>query len=112
MGPMKSTTFRTYSLFYTIILFSTIQTALAQDVLRIQTGAVLSCTDGAIITLHNMDLVNDGTFNQGIGQGTVIFSGTDNNVIAGNSITSFDMLQLSKSGSNKLSLQQGILIKS
>src|SRR5688500_3923052 len=84
----------------------------AQDVLKVQSGVVLSTTGGVTITLNDMDFDNDGIFNQGIGQGILVFKGTAANSISGSSSTLFNVLQLSKTGSGKLILQQGIRIAS
>lgn len=84
----------------------------AQNVLKVQTGATLSCTGGAIITLTDMDFDNDGDFNQVAGQGAFVFNGTANNTISGTSSPLFDKLQLVKTDSGKLTLQQHIRISS
>lgn len=82
----------------------------AQNVLKVQTGVVISSTGGAVITLHDMDFDNDGIFDLGAGQGTFVFNGTANSIISGVSSTMFDILQLAKTGSTKLTLHQDIRI--
>lgn len=84
----------------------------AQNVLKVQSGVVLSTTGGVTITLNDMDFDNDGILNQGVGQGILFFKGTAANSISGNSSTLFDVLQLGKTGSGKLTLLQGIRISS
>lgn len=84
----------------------------AQNVLKIQTGATLSCIGGAIITLTDMDFENDGIVNHGIGQSAFVFNGTANNTILGTSSPLFDRLHLAKTGSGKVTLQRSIQIGS
>src|SRR5262245_2103367 len=95
-----------------LVAISATITLQAQNVLKVQTGATLSSTNGAIITLTNMDFDNDGDFNQGAGQGTFVFKGAANNIISGASSPRFDRLQLVKTDSGKLILQQNIRIGS
>jgi hypothetical protein len=83
--------------------------AQAQNVLKVQSGVVLSTTGGVTITLNDMDFDNDGILNQ---QGVVLFKGTAANHILGNTSSLFDVLQLAKTGGGKLTLQQGIRISS
>ena len=84
----------------------------AQNVLKIQSGAQLKTTGGAVITLQDMDLDNDGTINQAPGEGSFKFTGSLNNVISGTSQPLFDILDISKTGSAKLSLNRNINIGS
>jgi hypothetical protein len=84
----------------------------AQNVLKIQTGTIFSSANGAVVTLNNMDLVNDGIFNQGAGQSIFVFNGTVNNTISGALSPLFDILQISKTGGAKLTLQQTLRIGS
>jgi hypothetical protein len=84
----------------------------AQNVLKVQNGTVVSSTGGAVITLTNMDLDNDGAISQSVGQGRFIFNGNAGNVIKGNNVPLFDILEIAKTGSAQLSLQQGIQVGS
>jgi hypothetical protein len=94
-------------------IFCFLATALqAQDVLKVQSGVILSSTGGVTITLNDMDFDNDGIFEQGVGQGILFFKGMAANRISGNSSTLFDLLQLDKTGSGTLTLHQGIRISS
>jgi hypothetical protein len=85
---------------------------IAQNVLKVQSGAQIKTTGGAIITLQDMDLDNDGTINQVPGEGSFKFTGSLNNVISGTSQPLFDILDISKTGSAKLSLNRNINIGS
>jgi hypothetical protein len=84
----------------------------AQSVLKVQSGAVIATTGGAVITLNNMDLNNDGTISQSTGQGSFLFNGNANSTISGTASPLFDILQIAKTGSAKLTLQRGIQIGS
>jgi hypothetical protein len=84
----------------------------AQNVLKVQAGATLKTTGGAVITLQDVDLVNDGTINQGVGEGIFRFTGSANNSISGTNAPLFDILEISKAGNAKLALQRGINIGS
>lgn len=94
-----------------IVCFS-ITSIQAQNVLKVQSGAVISSTGGAVITLNNMDLDNDGTISQSAGQGSFVFNGNADNNISGTATPLFDIMQIAKTGSAKISLQQGIQIGS
>lgn len=87
-------------------------TTTAQAQFKIQSGATISCNGGALITLKNVDLENDGTISLSAGQGSFLFNGNADNTISGISVPLFDVLQIAKTGSAKLSLQQSLQIGS
>lgn len=76
----------------------------------IQSGATFITTGAAIITLQNSGLKNNGTLTQQPG-GKFIFIGNNTDTISGTaSITStFDSLQIAKTGTGKLVLQQTVV---
>jgi len=84
----------------------------AQNVMKVQSGATIKTTGGAVITLQDMDLDNDGTINQELGEGVFKFTGTQNNSISGISLPLFDVLEIAKTGSAKLLLNRNISIGS
>lgn len=84
----------------------------AQNVLKVQPGAVIKTTGGALITLQNMNLDNDGTINQSAGEGKFLFTGTSDNTISGTITPLFDILEIGKTGTAKISLQQNIQVGS
>jgi hypothetical protein len=60
-------------------------------------------TNGNVtVNLQDLDLVNNGTFTPGTGK--VKFSGDGSNGLTGSSVTSFNELEIAKSGSNTLVL--------
>lgn len=95
-------------LLYLLFFISLLQTANAQNTLKVQPGTTLTITGNADITLQNMNLDNDGTINTVTG--SFVFTGNADNVITGTSVTNFNVLQMAKTG--KLLLQQHILIGS
>ena len=86
--------------------------AAAQNTMKVQSGATIKTTAGAIITLQDMNLDNDGDISQATGEGGFRFSGTTDNTIGGSSIPQVDLLQLAKTGSAKISLLQNLSIGS
>jgi hypothetical protein len=72
--------------------------------LYISPGGEIKMTGDALLTLQDMNLVNDGTFNQT--EGTIWFAGNTNTGISGNNVIRFYNIQLAKSTGNKVSLQR------
>ncbi len=80
----------------------------AQNVLKVQAGATLSVTGGAVITLQNTSLDNDGTIALAPGDGTFAFTGTAANTLSGTAMPVFDILQINKTGAGSLTLNRNI----
>ena len=99
-------------IFAIIIIVSSSMVVAAQNVLKVQPGAVIKTTGGALITLQNMNLENDGTISQSVGEGKFLFTGTADNTISGVSTSLFDVLEIGKTGTAKISLQQNIQVGS
>jgi hypothetical protein len=78
--------------------------------LVITAGAELKLTGDAVLTLQDIDLVNNGTFNQA--SGTVRFSGSGNNSISGSQLTRIHVLQMAKTGTVQLQLLRTLNIGS
>jgi Secretion system C-terminal sorting domain len=76
----------------------------------VSNGASVKLEGAATITLQDMDLVNNGTFNQTAG--TVRFTGTGNNNISGTALTRIHVLQMAKTGAAQLNLQRTLNINS
>lgn len=85
------------------LLFAAIQ---LNAQLQITNGAQIKMTGTAILSLQDIDLINDGIFNQT--EGTVHFSGNINTNISGTQTTHFYNLRVSKGVNNRLLLQQHI----
>jgi hypothetical protein len=91
-----------------LLLLIIVNTATAQ--LVITNGAGFTLTGDALLTLQDMDLVNNGTFTQTTG--TVRFSGTANSSISGAQFTKIHILQIAKTGTAQLQLQRTLNIGS
>lgn len=88
--------------FVLLLLLITTHSLRAQ--LVITGGAEFKLSGDATLTLQDMDLVNNGTFNQTAG--TVRFTGTANNTISGAQAIKIHVLQLAKTGVAELQLQR------
>ena len=81
---------------------------LLQAQLYIQSGATVTTTGAAIITLQNSGLRNNGSIVQQPG-GKFLFAGGNTDTISGTALTTtFDSLQIAKTGTGKLVLQQAV----
>lgn len=76
----------------------------------VSNGSIVKTTGGAIITLQDIDLVNNGTINQQAGEGGFRFTGSTVNSISGTNIPLINELQVAKTGNGQLSLQQSVQI--
>lgn len=85
---------------------------IAQNTCKITTGATLKLTGGAVITLNNMHLDNDGTISLVAGDGTFRFTGNATTNILGSNIPLFDVVEMAKTGDAQLTLLQSISINS
>lgn len=84
----------------------------AQGTFKIISGTTLKLTGGAVITLDNMHLENDGTLSLGAGDGTFRFTGNTSTNILGTSMPLFDGMEIAKSSGAKLLLQRNISVVS
>jgi hypothetical protein len=73
--------------------------------LKISSGTTFA-NNGAVIILLNTDIQNDGIIADGSGK--FIFTGSNNNIIAGTGSSNFNSIEIAKSNNAKLSLQQNI----
>lgn len=99
-------------LFLILVIGSIPIIASGQNTFKLTTNATITCTNGAVIALENIDLDNDGTIFLSPGEGKFYFSGSGNNIIRGQSVPIFDVVTIAKSGSGILSLEQNIRIAS
>ena len=98
--------------FACIIIVSLGMAVAAQNVFKVQPGALIKTTGGALITLQNMNLDNDGTISQSTGEGKFLFTGTADNIISGTGTMLFDFLEIGKTGAAKIALQRNIQVGS
>ncbi len=102
-------------MFYRIlcaVCFFTPFTLLAQDTLKLTAGAELKLTGAVVITLENMHLDNDGLIVQAAGDGSFYFSGNNTTRLLGNTLPSFDVLEIAKTAGAQLTLQRNISVVS
>ncbi|MEO5947134.1 MAG: T9SS type A sorting domain-containing protein [Chitinophagaceae bacterium] len=85
------------------LLFSGIQ---LNAQLYINNSAEIKLASGGLLTINEMDLVNNGTFNQTTG--TVRFIGNTNTSISGTQTPVFNILEMAKGTNNRLLLQRTI----
>jgi hypothetical protein len=78
------------------------------QVVKLTSGATLKTTGGALVTLDNLHLENDGTLNQSAGEGSFLFNGNQNATISGTSLPVFDIVEIAKTGGAELSLMRSI----
>ncbi|MBW7839569.1 MAG: hypothetical protein H3C36_08010 [Chitinophagaceae bacterium] len=90
-----------------IMLNCVIHTATAQ--LYVSPGTTLYLAGDAKITLQNTDLVNEGTISAP-SIGRFIFNGTGNNQISGTSVPTFAELEIAKTGTGLLTLDNDIYV--
>ena len=93
-----------------LFIISVLTTA-AQNVFKISSGATLYLTGGAVITLQDMDLDNDGSISQP-GNSKFLFSGIQNNKISGTGTGLFDTIETAKTNNGGIVLQRTINIGS
>ena len=75
--------------------------------LIVQSGATLYLSGNALITLQDVNLVNDGTITVAA-NGRFSFTGITNSSISGTQQPAFNELEIAKTGTNKLLLQRAI----
>ncbi|MCB0850528.1 MAG: T9SS type A sorting domain-containing protein, partial [Bacteroidetes bacterium] len=74
--------------------------------LQITSGAEIKLSGAATLTLNDINLVNDGIFNQT--DGTVFFTGNINTTINGSQSTRFYNMDIAKGPLNRVTLQRSI----
>jgi len=72
------------------------------------TPATIKTANNAFIVLDNVNIVNNGSFVQAVGDGTTIFTGNADVSISGSSITILDKITLAKTTNSRLALQQTV----
>lgn len=79
-----------------------------QGTVQIGAGTTVRTTGGAYIVLENMHLVNHGTLQQAIGDGSIKFTGSSEVTLSGSGTTTIDSLLLAKGSNSNLNLQTNI----
>jgi hypothetical protein len=103
---MKAQTLLLRLLLAVILLIAAMSVASAQYII-VSAGTYLK-NNGANISLYNTSVQNNGTISST--NGSFVFSGSSNNIIAGNGTTNLNALQLSKQNGAQLQLQKNISV--
>ena len=85
---------------------------LAQGTMQLTAGAAIKTTGNAYMILENMNVVNNGSFQQTSGNGIVKLTGSLNVNLSGSSATTINQLLMAKSGSASLDLQSNLSVVS
>ena len=80
----------------------------AQGLLQATSGATIKTVNNSFIVLDNVHVVNNGSFVQAAGDGTIKFTGNADVNISGSSIAIFDKLNIAKTTSFKVTFQQDV----
>ena len=91
-----------------LLLFIFLNYYISGQVVKLTSGTTLKTTGGALVTLDNLHLENDGTLNQAAGEGSFLFKGNQNATISGTSLPVFDIVEIAKTGGADLSLMRNI----
>lgn len=82
----------------------------AQGSFKVLPGATIKTINGAHVVLNNMNLLNNGTIQQGSNDGTFDFRGNTNTAISGTGISMFNRIHLAQNVGSLLTLQRNILV--
>src|SRR5687767_7362843 len=100
-----------WKIFLAICCFTPVA-ILAQGTIKIASGTNFKVNGGAIITLDNMHLENDGDLSLTAGDGTFGFTGNLNTNISGSSMPLFDVMKIAKQVGSELTLLRNISVMS
>jgi type IX secretion system substrate protein len=95
-------------IFIILLLIGCVIRSSAQASFQLSPGANIKTLNNAFIILDNVHLANNGSFVQGIGDGTIRFTGNADVNISGIGVTSFDKLEIAKATNAKITLQQNV----
>ena len=99
------------NIFVILLLMGCVIRANTQASFRVISGATpatIKTANNAFIVLDNVNIVNNGSFVQAVGDGTTIFTGNADVSISGSSITILDKITLAKTTNSRLALQQTV----
>ena len=91
-------------------VFCMAHTCYCQSVMKISSGTTFKTTGNVIITLQDVDLITDGPILQLAGEGVFRFNGSSANTISGTNVPLFNQVELAKTGSGRINLQQTIRV--
>ena len=96
------------NIFIILLLIGCVIRSSAQGSLLATPGATIKTSNNSFIVLDNMHVVNNGSFVQVVGDGTIKFTGNADVNISGSSIAVFDKLNIAKTTSFKVTFQQNV----
>lgn len=94
------------NIFIFLLLIDCVTRSSAQSSLLTTSGSSVKTANNAFIVLDNVHVVNNGSFVQANGDGTIKFTGNANINIAGSNIVTFDKLNIDKATGSKVILLQ------
>jgi hypothetical protein len=96
------------NIFIILLLMGCVIRSSAQGSLQTTPGATIKTANNSFIVLDNVHVVNNGSFVQAAGDGTIKFTGNANVNISGSSIAVFEKLNIAKTTNFKVALQQNV----
>jgi hypothetical protein len=96
------------NIFIILLMMGCVIRSSAQASLQATPGATIKTANNSFIVLDNMHLVNNGSFVQVAGDGTIKFTGNADVNISGGSVAIFDKLNIAKTTNFKVALQQNV----
>src|SRR5215470_18062921 len=87
-------------------------TVWTQGSLRIGNGASVKTSNSAYLVLNDVNVVNNGSFQQLAGNGFVKLTGTADITVSGSNVITLDQLLLAKSGVATANLQSNLSVVS
>lgn len=84
----------------------------SQGALQLGAGATVNSTGAAYFVLNNMNIINNGSFQQVTGEGFVMLTGTSNISLSGSGSTNLNTLLLAKDAGTIFNLQSNLNIAS
>jgi hypothetical protein len=95
-----------------LIVLNAIQPVFCQGTLRVTTGTTLKVSNGVHLVLNNMNVANNGMIQHSASEATFDFRGNLNNTISGTGNTTLSTINLAKTTSSVLTLQQNVAVSS
>ncbi len=96
------------TIFSILILSGTSLQLLAQGTLQNTSGSTIKTSNNAYIVLNNMSVVNNGSFVQAIGDGTVRLTGNTNTTTSGTGTTTLDKLEVAITNGSSHTLSSAV----
>ena len=99
-------------IFLLLVTYTCGSTLWSQGLLQLNSGVKVITSGSAYLVLNNVNIINNGSFQQTGGDGFVMMTGTSNVSLSGVGLTNLNALLLSKSGGAIVNLQSNLNIAS